>query len=57
MGRSLDNSVLNLDMRNTYETSTRKLGFVSAPRCHAGATAALAGGFPCFKPFPRPLIR
>lgn len=29
MGRSLDNAVLNLDMRNTYETATQKLGFVS----------------------------
>lgn len=27
MGRSLDNAVLNLGMRNTYETATRKLGF------------------------------
>jgi starch phosphorylase len=31
MGRSLDNAVLNLDMRNTYETATQKLGFVSTP--------------------------
>lgn len=29
MGRSLDNAVLNLDVRNTYETATQKLGFVS----------------------------
>ena len=29
MGRSLDNAVLNLGMRNTYEEATRKLGFVS----------------------------
>lgn len=29
MGRSLDNAVLNLDIRNTYETATQKLGFVS----------------------------
>ncbi|BEI91712.1 uncharacterized protein CcaverHIS019_0405320 [Cutaneotrichosporon cavernicola] len=27
MGRSLDNAVLNLDMRNTYESATQKLGF------------------------------
>jgi starch phosphorylase len=32
MGRSLDNAVLNLDMRNTYETATQKLGFVSHHR-------------------------
>lgn len=31
MGRSLDNAVLNLDMRNTYESATQKLGFVSHP--------------------------
>lgn len=30
MGRSLDNAVLNLGMRNTYEDATRKLGFVSS---------------------------
>ena len=29
IGRSLDNAVLNLGMRNTYEDATRKLGFVS----------------------------
>jgi starch phosphorylase len=29
MGRSLDNAVLNLGMRNTYEEASRKLGFVS----------------------------
>jgi hypothetical protein len=28
IGRSLDNAVLNLGMRNTYEDATRKLGFV-----------------------------
>lgn len=33
MGRSLDNAVLNLGMRNTYEDATRKLGFVSPPDC------------------------
>ncbi|WVQ93324.1 hypothetical protein IAU59_000392 [Kwoniella sp. CBS 9459] len=27
IGRSLDNAVLNLGMRNTYESSTQKLGF------------------------------
>ncbi|KAK1922468.1 carbohydrate phosphorylase-domain-containing protein [Papiliotrema laurentii] len=27
LGRSLDNAVLNLGMRNTYEEATRKLGF------------------------------
>ncbi len=29
LGRSLDNAVLNLGMRNTYEDASRKLGFVS----------------------------
>lgn len=29
IGRSLDNAVLNLGMRNTFEEATRKLGFVS----------------------------
>ena len=27
LGRSLDNAVLNLGMKNTYEDATRKLGF------------------------------
>lgn len=30
IGRALDNAVLNLGMKNTYEDATRKLGFVSA---------------------------
>lgn len=29
IGRSLDNAVLNLGMKNTYEDASRKLGFVS----------------------------
>jgi starch phosphorylase len=34
IGRALDNAVLNLGMKNTYEDATRKLGFVSAPFLH-----------------------
>ena len=36
LGRSLDNAVLNLGMRNTYEEASRKLGFVScSPSFHS----------------------
>lgn len=36
IGRSLDNAVLNLGMRNTYEDATRKLGFVSTSEVPGG---------------------
>jgi hypothetical protein len=40
LGRSLDNAVLNLGMRNTYEEASRKLGFVS----HSSLLVDLADG-------------
>ncbi|KAL7421344.1 Non-essential glycogen phosphorylase [Cryptotrichosporon argae] len=44
MGRSLDNAVLNLNMRNTYETATRKLGFNFEDLLNEERDAALGNG-------------
>jgi starch phosphorylase len=44
MGRSLDNAVLNLGMRNTYETATRKLGFNFEDLLGEERDAALGNG-------------
>lgn len=39
LGRSLDNAVLNLGMRNTYEEASRKLGFVRCCSLHLSRPA------------------
>ncbi|KAL1406048.1 Non-essential glycogen phosphorylase [Vanrija albida] len=44
MGRTLDNAVLNLDMRNTYETASQKLGFNFEDLLNEERDAALGNG-------------